>query len=139
MHVCVHLNSDVFVFQLTEQCSTVMKELQSVQAELLKAAELQRRAERERDDLIRESQRLGDTVCTLEREKEELAQVKEELRYNQTESVFVCLTQLVFLLCCSFQEAMFALRLINIFKLGLSNMTKLIIMIGKKNHIRGYR
>lgn len=80
---------DVFVFQLTEQCCTMMKELQSVQAELLKAAEQQRRAERERDDLIRESQRLEDTVCSLEREKEELTQVKEELRYNETESVFI--------------------------------------------------
>lgn len=84
-------SDDVFVFQLTEQCSTMMKELQSVQAELLKAAEQQRRAERERDDLIRESQRLEDTVCSLEREKEELTQVKEELRYNETESVFICL------------------------------------------------
>lgn len=81
-------SDDVFMFQLTEQCSTMMKELQSVQAELLKAAEQQRRAERERDDLIRESQRLEDTVCSLEREKEELTQVKEELRYNETESLF---------------------------------------------------
>ncbi len=79
-------SEDVFVFQLTEQCSTMMKEFQSVQAELLKAAEQQRRAERERDDLIRESQRLEDTACSLEREKEELTQVKEELRYNETES-----------------------------------------------------
>lgn len=84
-------SDDVFVFQLSEQCSAMMKELQSVQAELLKAAEQQRRAERERDDLIRESQRLEDTVCSLEREKEELTQVKEELRYNETESVFICL------------------------------------------------
>ncbi len=82
-------SEDVFVFQLTEQCSTMMKELQSVQAELLKAAEQQRRAERERDDLIRESQRLEDTACSLEREKEELTQVKEELRYNETESVYL--------------------------------------------------
>ncbi len=81
----------MFVFQLTEQCSMMMKELQSVQAELLKAAEQQRRAERERDDLMRESQRLEDTVCSLEREKEELTQVKEELRYNETEPVFICL------------------------------------------------
>lgn len=77
----------MFVGQLTEQCSTMMKELQSVQTELLKAAEQQRRAERERDDLMRESQRLEDTVCRLEREKEELSQVKEELGY----SLFICL------------------------------------------------
>lgn len=76
------MDSDVFVGQLTEQCSMIMKELQSVQAELLKAAEQQRRAERERDDLMRESQRLEDTVCRLEREKEELSQVKEELGYS---------------------------------------------------------
>lgn len=83
------MDNNVFVCQLTEQCSTMMKELQSVQAELLQAAEQQRRAERERDDLIRESQRLEDTVCSLEREKEELTQVKEELGYKEMGSVYL--------------------------------------------------
>lgn len=73
------MNSVVFACQVSDYNNTMMKELQGVQADLLKSTEQQRRAERERDDLLRESQRLEDTICALEREKEELARVKEEL------------------------------------------------------------
>lgn len=83
------MNSIVFACQLSEQNNTVMKELQGIQAELLKSTEQQRRAERERDDLLRESERLEDTLCALEREKEELARVKEELGYSEIIYVFI--------------------------------------------------
>ncbi|KAG7466967.1 hypothetical protein MATL_G00148280 [Megalops atlanticus] len=60
--------------------SAVCGELRGAQAELCRAVEQQKRAERERDDLLREGERLEGGVRALEREREELQRDRNELR-----------------------------------------------------------
>ncbi|KAK6309482.1 hypothetical protein J4Q44_G00193630 [Coregonus suidteri] len=66
--------------ELSVQHSAVCGELSGLQAELCKATEQRRRAERESEELLRESQDVAGTVLSLERERDQLEQDIEELR-----------------------------------------------------------
>ena len=57
-----------------------------MQAELARATDLQKRAERERDELVRLNQHLEERVLALEREKNILEQDVEELRLTDPPS-----------------------------------------------------
>ena len=57
-----------------------------MQAELARATDLQKRAERERDELVRLNQHLEERVSALEREKNILEQDVEELRLTDPPS-----------------------------------------------------
>lgn len=66
--------------QLTGQHGAVCRELQGAQAELLRLQEVEKRAEREREELLREAVRMESRLSALEREREQLEEEQEELR-----------------------------------------------------------
>jgi len=75
--------------QLSAQHSAVCGELRGVQAELARATELQKRAVREREELVRLNQHLEERVSALEREKNILEQDVDELRLTDSPPLFL--------------------------------------------------